>query len=319
MSILEIADAASGQRATKVTPKMLERTRFWSIGALSVAIVFWGANWPIMKAGLAHSSPLWFSAIRFLSGSVCLFVFEAARGDLLIPARGDLPFVASIGLLQMMAFTALGAIAMTHMPAGRSAILSYTTLLWVVPASVLIFKQRISVRSIVGILIAAAGVVFLVDPIALINGSGSLVPSAMLLGASLCWAICILHLRHFRSGSSAYALAPWQMLLAGLILALAALITEGPVPGDGTSAFWTSVGFVGPVATAFCFCAVNAASTWLPATGMSLAMLGVPLTGVAISALTLGEALTPDLIAGCLAIAFGIVLQLKPNQKGIST
>lgn len=317
MSILEIAETSSRQcKTTVVAPEMLERTRLWSIGALSVAIVFWGANWPIMKAALAHSSPLWFSAIRFLSGAVCLFIFEAARGDLRIPATTDLPFIASIGLLQMMAFTALGALAMTHMSAGRSAILSYTTLLWVVPASVLIFKQRMNFRSVVGVVVAAAGVVFLVDPIALVHRGGSFLPSVMLLGASLCWAICILHLRHFKSSSSAYALAPWQMLLAGMILALAALITEGPLPGDGTLVFWSSVGFVGPVATAFCFCAVNAASTWLPATGMSLAMLGVPLTGVAISAVTLGEQLTPDLIGGCVAIALGIILQLKPNLKG---
>jgi drug/metabolite transporter (DMT)-like permease len=290
--------------------------RTGAVVSLVIAIVLWGANWPIMKAGLHHATPLWFSAIRFLSGAACLFAFEAARGDLKLPTRADLPFVASIGLLQMMAFTALGAFAMTQIPAGRSAVLSYTTLLWVVPASIFVFRERPRFTSLIGVAIAAGGVLFLINPYAQIHSGVGMLPNGLLLAASFCWAICILHLRYFKSPSSAYALAPWQMLLAGVALALIAYFEEGPSPGDGSVTFWATISFVGPIATAFCFCAVNAASTWLPATGMSIAMLGVPLTGVAISTITLGEALTPDLVGGCAAIVAGILLQLKFKTKG---
>ena len=290
--------------------------RTGAVASLVVAIVLWGANWPIMKAGLSHANPIWFSAIRFLTGGACLFAFEAIRGDLRLPSKRDLPFVASIGNLHLMPFTARVAFAMKQLAAGRSAFLTSTTLLWVVPASIFLFRERPRWTSILGVVIAAAGVIFLINPMAQIEAGVSMLPNAMLLAASLCWALCILHLRYFKSSSSAYALAPWQMLLAGGALAVIAFIEEGAIPGDGTPMFWATIGFVGPVATAFCFCAVNAASTWLPATGMSLAMLGVPLTGVAISTLTLGEKMTPDLIGGCAAIVAGIVLQMKIKFHG---
>lgn len=316
MSILPVHAGRSSGQLPQGDSNTNERStaRTGAIASLVVAIVLWGANWPIMKAGLSHATPFWFSAIRFLTGGACLFAFEAIRGDLRLPSKRDLPFIASIGILQMMAFTALGAIALTNVPAGRSAVLSYTTLLWVVPASIFVFKERPRWTSIAGVAIAVAGVLFLIDPMAQIHKGASILPSAMLLTASLCWALCILHLRYFESASSAYALAPWQMLLAGVALAVIAFAEEGPIPGDGTPMFWATIGYVGPVATAFCFCAVNAASTWLPATGMSLAMLGVPLTGVAISTMTLGEKLTPELIGGCAAIVAGILLQMKLNQ-----
>jgi drug/metabolite transporter (DMT)-like permease len=47
---------------------------------LGGAILLWGANWPVMKLGLGHVSPLWFSALRFATGAACLFAWQAARG-----------------------------------------------------------------------------------------------------------------------------------------------------------------------------------------------------------------------------------------------
>lgn len=59
----------------------------------------------------------------------------------------------------------------------------------------------------------------------------------------------------------------------------------------------------GPVATAFGFWAVVTAKRALPAITTSLALLGVPAAGVTFSALSLGEPLTPTLLA-----RFGFVL-----------
>ncbi|MDF2995855.1 MAG: hypothetical protein K0R27_1492 [Xanthobacteraceae bacterium] len=288
--------------------------------ALVAAIAIWGANWPVMKIGLDHVSPLWFSSLRFASGSLCLFVWQAIRGEIRLPRRGDAPFIASVGLLQMLAFTALGAAAMTHLPAGRSAMLSYVTPLWVVPASMLIFGERASIRVVAGVAICAAGIVVLMNPATIDWSNGSIAgANAMLLAASLCWALCILHLRYFRSPSSAFELAPWQMLLAAGLLAIGANYVEGPFTGDGSMSFWAILLFVGPLATAFCFCVVNAASTWLPAGTMSTAMLGVPVTGVALSVALFGEPLTLGLAAGSLAILAGIaVTALAGSSRPIS-
>jgi len=277
------------------------------IVALVVAIVIWGANWPVMKAGLDHVTPLWFSSLRFASGALCLLLWQAMRGELRLPRRGDGQFITTVGLLQMLAFTALGAVAMTHLPAGRSAMLSYVTPLWVVPASALCFGERVSRQTVAGVAICAAGVAILVNPASIDWADASVVgANAILLIASLCWAVCILHLRYFRSPSSAFELAPWQMLLAAGLLAIGADCTEGPLTLHGSMSFWAILLFVGPLATAFCFCAVNAASTWMPAGTMSTAMLGVPVTGVALSVAFFGEPLTIGLAAGSLAILAGI-------------
>ncbi|WP_244913907.1 DMT family transporter [Methylobacterium frigidaeris] len=265
-----------------------------------------------MKVGLGHVSPLWFSASRFTLGAACLFAWQAWRGEVRLPERADLPVVASIGLLQMMLFTALGAVAMTHLPAGRSAILSYTTPIWVLPAALLLFGERIGRRRWIGIGLAGLGVLALLNPHAIDWRDGPIVgANAMLLAASAAWALCILHLRYGRAASPAIRLAPWQMLLAAAVLTPLARVVEGPFTGDGTGTLWACLAFVGPVATAFCFCAVNAASARLPASAMSTLMLAVPVAGLAFSMAALRESPGPDLILGAAAIVLGVGLSAR--------
>lgn len=283
---------------------------------LALAIVVWGANWPIMKAGLSHVTPVWFSALRFGSGACCLFALQACRGGIRWPKRSDIPHIVSVGMLQMMAFTMLGAFAMTKLPAGRSAVLSYTTLIWVAPISILVFGEVASWTRIAGLAFGVIGVGFLVNPLSVDWANHEVVDAnLMLLGAAICWAICILHLRYFRPTSSAFDLAPWQMLLATVVLVVAGRAIEGPFSGDLSPSFWAILVFVGPFATAFCFCAVNAASTRLAATTMSIAMLGVPVTGVAVSILLLGEYPSASLLLGTLIIAAGMVTTSLPVRS----
>lgn len=305
--------SVSGERAP---PLQARKSALLPLASLVLAIVLWGANWPVMKVGLAHVTPVWFSALRFGTGGAALFLVQILGGGIRFPKRGDLPFIASIGLLQMAAFTVLGALAMTHLPAGRSAILSYTTPLWVTPISVFVFAEKVSKLRIAGILLAALGVAILVNPSAINWGDPVVLASnAALLVGSICWALCIIHLRYFRSVSSAFVLAPWQMLLATVLLVPLAWSIEGGFTADDTITFFASTIFVGPVATAFCFVAVNAASSWLPATTMSTAMLGVPVTGVLLSLLLLGEPLTAPLAAGTAAIVTGIVMNAIPRRQ----
>lgn len=283
---------------------------------LILAIVIWGANWPIMKAGLSHVTPLWFSALRFALGGFCLFAWQAITRRLRLPTRRDLPLLLSVGLLQMLAFTSLGSIAMMHIPAGRSAVLAYTTPLWVTPAAMLVFHERVSGRQWVGTLLGLGGVAIMFNPLELDwHDTMLLKANAMLLAASLCWAICILHLRHYRGDSTPYQLAPWQMLLATMLLAALARSFEGPYTGDGSTALWHTALFVGPLATAFCFCAVNAASTWLSSASMATAMLAVPVVGLLASILCLGERLSAGLALGVTGVIAGIAIATLPAHK----
>ncbi|GAB7529461.1 DMT family transporter [Pseudomonas sp. 3A(2025)] len=302
-------NASKTGAAVHVTSGLWASPQVKGVALLVLAIVIWGANWPVMKTGLQHITPIWFSALRFAAGALCLFALQLATGTLRMPTRRDLPLILSVGLLQMLTFTVLGAMAMTEVPAGRSAVLAYTTPLWVTPIAVTLFGERLSRRQLAGTLLGGIGVGVLFNPLTLDwSNTALLKANLMLIGASLCWALCILHLRHSRPEASAYQLAPWQMLTATLPLLVLAYSVEGAFTGDGSWTLWQIMLFMGPLATAFCFCAVNAASMWLTSTSMSTAMLGVPVVGLLMSVVFMGEQLTGALIVGLLAILGGILI-----------
>lgn len=327
MKNIELLENQSNQSISITTPSLPNKpfslnqisqtTR--GLFLLGLAILIWGANWPVMKVGLHHISPIWFSATRFALGGLTLFVLQIATRTLRLPTRRDLPLIFSVGLLQMLAFTLLSAFAIMSIPAGRSAILAYTTPLWVTPIAILVFRAVVSKREITGILLGIVGVLILFNPMTLDwSNPHVLLANLMLLGASACWAICILHLRYYRGDSNAYHLAPWQMLVATVPLTCIAWWFEGPYTGDGSSQFWQVALFVGPLATAFCFCAVNAANSWLSSTMMANAMLGVPVVGLIMSVLFLGEKITLGLLLGVIAIIGGMAISTLKKAKSSS-
>lgn len=287
--------------------KISDQTK--ALWVLFIAIIIWGGNWPVMKIGLDHITPLWFSTVRFALGGAILFIFQIATRTLYLPMKKDLPLILSIGLIQMMTFTILGSVAMTQVDAGRSAILAYTTTLWVLPLSVLFFRESLSKSQLSGALLGLTGVVILFNPLTFNWGNQQLlIANGLLLLAALCWSLCILHLRHSNSKASAFQLAPWQMLTATIPSIFISYWIEGPFTGDYSITFWKVCLYLGPLATAFSFCAVNGASKVLSGTFISTAMLGVPVIGLLFSSILLNEVLTLPLILGTTLICGGIFL-----------
>lgn len=284
---------------------------------LALVVVLWGANWSVMKTALAHSAgPLWIAAMRFLSGAACVFAVVALRGRLRVPPRADWPIVLSIGIVQMLGFAVLVTYALRHVPAGRSAVLAYTTSLWVTPLAVLLLGERVSRRKALGTALGLIGVLVLFNPAALDWSDGGLVTGhALLVASAVLWAVCIVHIRGHRWTATALELAPWQMLLAGVAAVPLALAFEGPTPGDGSAAFWLVQLYIGPIATGLCFWIVILLNTRMPATTMATAMLAVPVFGILSSSVLLGERLELPVLAGMAIILAGMGTVVTADRR----
>jgi len=272
-------------------------------------VILWGANWPIMKVGLQSMPPVWFATARMVLGAASLFALLALLGRLKFPTRRDLVVVFTVGALQMAAFLALVTLALQYVEAGRSAILAYTTPLWVTPVAVLLLGEALTPRKLLGLALGLCGVAVLFNPLGFDwHDREVLFGNALLLGAALSWAVAILHVRVHSWDSSPLQLAPWQMTLAIPPLALLSGLSE-----DWSTIRWSGelaviLAYNGPLATAFCFWAVVSVTRALPAITTSLSLLGVPVAGVVFSAIFLGEAVTATLSGGLVLILAGMVL-----------
>lgn len=283
---------------------------------LGAVILFWGVNWPVMKYGLHYVPPLTFASLRLLVGAMLLASIAAMRNELRWPHREDWPLVWGVALLQMAASMGLANLGLQYVPAGRSAILVYTTPLWVVPLAMLWLDERLTALRMFGLLLGLGGVAVLFNPFAFDWRNPQIVlGNGLLLFSALLWAIMIVRVRGHRWYGSPLSLAPWQMLLATLTLAPFVLYFE-----DLSAIRWeASLGWVllynGPIATAFCFWAMISVTRALPAITTSLSTLSVPMVGYAVAMLTLGETITVSDSAGFALILGGLICASLSDWK----
>lgn len=278
-------------------------------GLLAVVILLWGANWPIMKIGLQSMTPLWFAAARALLGALCLFLWAAAAGRLAWPTRQDMPLVLSLGIVQVAAGLALIHWGLQYVEAGRSAILAYTFPLWVAPLAAVVLKERLTWPKAAGLALGMAGVLVMFEPGGVdLAKPGALLGHGLLLFAAMLWAGVLVHVRAHPWHAQPLDLMPWQLLLGGLLLAGAAAAADGFPPVDWTPGFGAVLAYNGAVASAFCFWAYTTVTRRLPAMSTALGSLGVPVAGVAASALVLAEVPAPATLAGLAFISTGVAL-----------
>lgn len=276
---------------------------------LAAVVLIWGANWPVMKVGLAYAEPLSFTALRMILGAAALFGVLAATGRLAVPTRRDVPVLISVGLLQMAGFLACVMLGLQTVDAGRSAILAYTTPLWVTPAAIAFLGERIGAWKGAGLVLGLAGVATLFNPLGFAwDDADVLRGNGLLMLAALCWALAILHVRVHTWDSSPLQLAPWQMCVAAPLLTALALGFEGTDGLTWTPTFIAVVAYNAPLATAFCFWAAVTVTRALPAVSTSLGFLGVPVLGMLLAAATLGEPLTLTRVTGLVLIVAGMAL-----------
>ena len=281
---------------------------------LALLIASWAISWPLIKVGVAAVPPIWYACFRYAIAASCLFVLVAARREAALPPRADWPLVAISGVLQMAAYSALAALALTVLPPGRASVLAFSTPLWVVPLAAYWLRERVSRSALLGTGLGLAGVLAIAAPALDAGGGEQVLAYGMLLAAAVAWAISIVAVRAHRFTATALALAPWQMLVAACLLLPVALVVEGPPRPVGPSGA-ASLAFVGPVATAFAYWAVVEAGRHFRAAVLSMALLAAPTLGILISALGLGESIGASLIAGMLLIAAGIRLVTAERRE----
>jgi drug/metabolite transporter (DMT)-like permease len=274
---------------------------------LPLVVLIWAISWPVIRLGVASISPLWYACYRYVVAAPCLFLLVAMRRQLVVPSRADWPLVLISGGLQMGAYSALVSCALISLPPGRASVLAFSTPIWVVPLAAWRLDESMSHRGWLGVTLGIAGACVIAAPSLRAGTPAQLLACAALIAAAMAWAVSIVYVRSHAFRASALTLAPWQCLVAMALLLPCALLLEGAPAHVGFSGA-LSLGYVGPIATAFAYWAVVEAGSHFRASTMSMALLATPPLGIAISACAMHESLDRTLIAGVMLISLGITL-----------
>jgi drug/metabolite transporter (DMT)-like permease len=275
---------------------------------LVTIIVVWGLSWPINKLGLHDMPPLWFSVTRLSIGCVTIFLFTLCTGKIALPKSQDIPFLLTMGLLQMGCFVIFVNEGLLFVDAGRSAILVYSTPFFVTPIAIIFFQEKLTKFDLLGLMLGFLGIVLLLSPWSLNwHETKGLIGNGLLLLAAACWAIAMLHTRYGQWRSSSLELVPWQLLIGSIFVILAAFALQPHPFIQWTNRLVLSGLYSGLLATAFGYATISYVSRQLPVITTSLLLLGVPVLGLLFSALMLDEKITWQIVTAMTSILIGLV------------
>ena len=284
---------------------------------LAVSVILLGSGWPLTKIALSLGcTPIWFAEGRAVLSGATIAVILALRGRLRVPHRDDLPALVAVGVGQFGLYFAFAHEAVAWVTAGRTAILANTTTIWVVPLSLIFLREHIPPRRWLAAGFGLAGAIVLMSPWAIDWSSRDvLIGHAFLLAASLSWSVSIIVTRAAMPRSSMFELVPWCFGICAVLLAPLVLWHE-PHGGIGMHPMsWAALAYIGLIASPFgSWCVIEAAAR-LPTAVSSIGFLTTPAVSLILANLTLGERITPDLLAGSALIIVGVGVAAWPVRR----
>jgi drug/metabolite transporter (DMT)-like permease len=283
---------------------------------LAGSVVLLSSAWPITKQAIGLGVvPIWFAVGRAGFSAVVAFIVLGLLRRLRVPLLADLPAVFAVGLLQLAAFFYLAHAAVAWVPAGRTAILSNVTTIWIAPLSLMVLREPIPLRRWIAAGLGLLGVVVLMGPWAMDwTERDTVVGHIFLLGAAGTFSAAMIVVRRWPPASSMLQLLPWCFALATAVLLPLGFFKSATIGTWPAPALWSIAyigGLAGPLGT---WCVMQAAAT-LPAMVSSVGFLMTPAAGLLLSAWWLDEKLGADVLLGSALILAGVACSAWPGRR----
>jgi drug/metabolite transporter (DMT)-like permease len=291
-----------------------ERTfRMQVIIAFALVYVLWGSTYLGIAIAVRNIPPLLMGASRFIVAGVLMLLWRKATGNSIAVTRRDLIRLTVIGCLLLTTGNVVLGLAETMIATGLSALLIAITPLWFLILERFFFarNERIAPRGLVGIALGIVGVIVLLWPDltgAVRVGRRELIGATLVLFSSMSWATGSVLSKRWHVQADPYAASGWEMLNAGLVNLVLALLV-----GDQNRVIWErhSVEAVGYLVVAGSLVGFTA-YVWLlrnvPTAKVATYAYVNPIVAMILGWAINGEKFTPYILAGAAVVLASIVL-----------
>ena len=140
---------------------MNKRSKALGPGLIILAGVFWGSMGLFVRTLSRYGfNSIQITSVRltFAALCFCLLLLWKERGGFHLHVR-DIPLFLGLGIASILFFTVCYFTAIDMMPLSTAAILLYTSPVWVMLMSILVFKEKLSARKLLALALAFGGCV----------------------------------------------------------------------------------------------------------------------------------------------------------------
>lgn len=285
----------------------MNRTRL----ALLALVLFWGANFSLVKLALRDLAPLAFTTLRFMLASGVLWVFFKTAGDRV--RIGRLHWLAAIGLgiVGTTVYQALFIYGIDWTLAGNASLILATTPIFTTLLSLAFRQERSSATVVAGVALSVMGIALVVlgGAAGVSFGAGTLRGDLAVLAAAAAWSVYTVGsvpLVHRYGVVPVTAATMWVGTLGLLIVSLPALLAQDW--GAVRSVAWLAVLYSGAFAIAAAYFLWYWCIRQIGSTRTAVYTNFTPVVALLIAWPTLGEVPTLVQAAGAGGIIAGSIL-----------
>jgi drug/metabolite transporter (DMT)-like permease len=289
-------------------PSLLSRFQVWIAFALLCGA--WGSSYLFIRIGVEEITPLALVAVRLLIGSLTILAIVAVRRQSLQVSRRQLGIITVAGTINTAAPFLLISWGETSTPSGLASILNSTTPIFaLLLAGAILHDEPITAARLVGVLVGFAGVLVLLgrDLSGGVHWSG-VAGQGAIIAAAICYAIGAVFVRRTLLGVPAMTIATYGLLVATAeVVALSVVFSPPPLLSMSPKA-WLAVVWLGMVGSGLAYTFAYFVLEHWGASRYTLVTYVLPVMGLTLGAIFLGEVIDWHILAGSVLVIGGILL-----------
>jgi drug/metabolite transporter (DMT)-like permease len=268
---------------------------------------FWGSSYLFIKIGVETVTPFTLIAGRLLVGSLLLVVaLRLSRATLPRDPRmyGHLFVMSLINIVIPFSLITWGE---TTIDSGLAAILTSTVPLFtIVLAALFLADEPMRVNRVVGLAIGFIGVVAITAPSLDPSARGDLPGELALILAAISYAAGNVYSRRNVRGLKPIIPPFFQVFFAFLVTGTLAVVFENPLAIDYQPSSIVAILWLGLLGSGLAYLVFFRLLAAWGSTRSSLVAYLLPVVGIVLGAVVLGETVAPEVILGTVLVVAGI-------------
>ena len=292
----------------------MKNSRTTHVVAAALACLLWSGSIIASKLSYDTLAPMSLGLIRFSLSTVVFFAICLLSGQRTVPDARSMAQIALTGLLGTTLYFAAENYGVQMLPASTSSLIVGSFPAMALLLEWVIDHARPRPAKTAGIVLAFLGVALLALTESREGGSDVLVGSLVLMFGGLCWALYNFAMRMVMGRYTTLTITTWQTLFGALGF-VPFVMAEGMPDQLPSPTAWASLAYLVLGCTVVGFVLYNWGLEELePSTATSLSNL-IPVFGLVLSALILGEQISLQQLVGGTIVVAGIVLSTRQEPS----
>lgn len=286
------------------TPRNMTRTQWLMLSALSV---LWGSSFLLIKYALKGFQPFTIVLLRVAIAAVILSIILRLQGRRL---PGDKKLWRDFFVIALVNNVIPFSIIMwseTQISSGLTSVLNASAPLWTVILALVLRSERVTWHRILGVALGFSGVVVMIG-INSLEGLGlHILAQIGMLVATLCYALAGNYTQRVKHIEPT-VIATGQVICSSLIMLFIVAFVDRPWLQPVPPAIsWFAVAGLGILGTAVAYLIYFRLLTTTGTSNALLVTFLIPINGVLLGILVLGESFAPYQVFGMALILLGLV------------